>query len=540
MLKTLFDFKRSALTHHTALPRDLKMHPAILGALNQLGLSLSTALGRGKLLGRALFSHYNPRVVSNARNFLFFPLAPKSHAPNRVGRCVTALAFGIIDVAAALLCFQLGFLGVFGDERNLSFQMLDESKRVYVLHLPQSLILATTLIGAVGVLGRNWFAPLIHRLGQKRRPRWWLVVYLVGAALFVSPYLLAAFGVPLSSFAHLTTHLLILGATTMGVGLLFWLALRPRHILIAATFLPTLSAIRWVQDVSWDSSIVQAATINTAASLLKVLGESVRLDPGQPSIAIGDFGVNVGSACSGITGMVMVSAVMVGYILASSKRLHMGRALILIPMAAGLSWTLNAVRITVLLLIGAHVSPQLAVDGFHTNAGWIAFCVLSAVMLVVAENWSWMLRQMPRPASAATSLSTDPAVSQIAPFVVLLLSSLLSGAIFVQPEAGYPLRFFLMAAALFFVRHNYFTEILPVDAVPIVAGALVALVWLGANSGDSSLTLTDILGPASQGAAIQGNRVNGVMPQRGLRGSRHPMPQLSASFGVNPYLAPYG
>jgi exosortase E/protease (VPEID-CTERM system) len=233
---------------------------------------------------------------------------------------------------------------------------------------------------------------------------------------------------------------------------------------------------------------------------LKLLGETVMSDPKQSSIGIGGFGVVVGWGCSGIAGMVMVSAVMAGYILASKKRLKIGGALMLIPLAAGLSWALNAVRITVLLLIGAHVSPQLAVDGFHSNAGWIAFCTLSAAMLFIAENMSWIHRRTAPVAAPTTSVLTDPTVAQIAPFVVLLLSSLLSGAVFLQPESGYPLRFFSMAAALLLFWNRYRAEIGAVDAIPFLAGAVVALVWLGVKAGGSPFTLADILGPASQGA----------------------------------------
>jgi exosortase E/protease (VPEID-CTERM system) len=197
----------------------------------------------------------------------------------------------------------------------------------------------------------------------------------------------------------------------------------------------------------------------------------------------------------------MVSAVMSGYIFALRGRLKIGRALTLIPMAAGLSWVLNGVRIAALLMIGARVSPELAVGGFHSQVGWLAFCVLSALMLFTAENISW-IHQRTKPAMSATPVQNDPVVAQIAPFVVLLASSLLTGAIFVQPESGYPLRCALMAAAVLLFWKNFRTEIGTVDAVPFLGGALVALVWLGVKSGGSPLTVADILGPASEGAVI--------------------------------------
>ena len=70
------------------------------------------------------------------------------------------------------------------------------------------------------------------------------------------------------------------------------------------------------------------------------------------------------SVALGIAGIILMCAVMSGYIVLFRKRLKVERALLLLPIAAGLSWVLNAVRITVLLMIGAYVSPELAVGGF--------------------------------------------------------------------------------------------------------------------------------------------------------------------------------
>ncbi len=248
--------------------------------------------------------------------------------------------------------------------------------------------------------------------------------------------------------------------------------------------------------------VLQAATFSTTALFLQLLGEPVIYDPEQSLIGIDNFSIQVAAGCSGIAGILLVSTVMAGYILAFKEQLKISRALVLIPLAAGLSWVLNGVRIGALLWIGAHVSPELAVDGFHTYAGWLVFCALSAAMLLVAENLSWMRpREIPAAASNMPLLS-DPVVAQIAPFVVLLASSLISGAIFVQPESGYPLRAILMAAAVLLFWKTYRAEIGAVGAVPLLGGTFVALIWLAVKSGGSPLTTADILGPASQAAVI--------------------------------------
>ena len=73
-----------------------------------------------------------------------------------------------------------------------------------------------------------------------------------GAAVFIFPYLLAAAGAPISSFAPWSPYLLILGASMMIIGLLCWLSdieqlqgtLKPRHVLTLIVLIPATDAIK--------------------------------------------------------------------------------------------------------------------------------------------------------------------------------------------------------------------------------------------------------------------------------------------------------
>ena len=297
----------------------------------------------------------------------------------------------------------------------------------------------------------------------------------------------------------------------MIIGLLCWLSdieqlqgtLKPRHVLTLMVIIPAAVAIKeGAAQLGWGVPPLQAATFSTTALFLQLLGEPVVSDPEQSVIGIDNFSVQVTAGCSGIAGIIMVSVVMAGYILMFEEQLKIRRALVLIPLAAGLSWVLNGVRIGALLWIGAHVSPELAVDGFHTYGGWLVFCALSAVMLLIAENLSWIRpREIPA-APSNTPLLSDPVVAQIAPFIVLLVSSLILGAVFVQPESGYPLRAILMGAAVLLFWKSYRAEIGAVDPVPLLGGTFIALVWLAVKAGGSPLTVADILGQVSQAVVI--------------------------------------
>ena len=172
----------------------------------------------------------------------------------------------------------------------------------------------------------------------------------------------------------------------------------------------------------------------------------------------------------------------------------------LVPAAAALSWVFNGVRIAALIMIGAYNSPRLAIEGFHTNAGWIAFCVLAIIMLLAAEKIRWFHHEPKTPAISASSLLSDPVAAQIVPFSMVLCSSLVAAAAFVQPQAAYPLRACLMAGAVLLFWRPYRAEIKKVDVLPVVAGALIATFWLAVRPATEPLTVTDILGPASNSA----------------------------------------
>ncbi|MGO9982781.1 MAG: exosortase E/protease, VPEID-CTERM system [Rhodomicrobium sp.] len=402
---------------------------------------------------------------------------------------------------------------MFASQANLSCRLLGVEYRACKFFegngVPRSLFLSLAIIAAILALGLYDPRPLFYRLEQCRRPAWWLALNAAGAVIFVSPYLLVAAGVPAPDITPLTSSLMVLGAALAGSGLLLWLSgvrelagsLR-RHqvlVLIATVLVPFVTDE--IEAIAWSASALQAATVQTTAFFLEAMGQRVASQPADAIVGIGDFQVIIDHQCSGIAGVALVSAVMGGYVLALREQLWIGRALLLLPAAAALSWLLNGVRIAALLMIGANVSPGLAMNGFHEYAGWITFCVLSALMLFAAENVAWIHREG-RTGQPALPVLSDPVAAQIGPFIVLLLSSLLTSAFFTEPEAGYPLRFALMAVALLAFQKAYRPRIAPIGGLPVLAGAGVAIFWLGAVQGHRALTVADILGPVGSGAAV--------------------------------------
>ncbi|HEX4209732.1 MAG TPA: archaeosortase/exosortase family protein, partial [Candidatus Binataceae bacterium] len=140
-------------------------------------------------------------------------------------------------------------------------------------------------------------------------------------------------------------------------------------------------------------------TFVTVALILHALRLPVVSDPGDNVLGTAHFAVRIAPACSGLEGIVLICAFIAAYLWFYRADYRFPTALILFPAGIVIIWTLNAVRITALILIGQW-SSALAVTGFHTVAGWIFFN-LAALGLVSASHRSGWLTHSSALADAA-------------------------------------------------------------------------------------------------------------------------------------------
>ena len=334
--------------------------------------------------------------MSSGRKASSIPAVPQTWY-----RCSFALAVVIADGLAAALFLGYDILGLYASQDVLSCASLGADRRLCSFlqgnGVPYSVFFSTASIAAIFALGLYNPRPLLCRIEQSTRSRWWLSINAAGVAVFVSPYLFVAAGVPLSDVAPRTPLLLLMGATMAACGLLFWLsdirqlggAVKLHHVAVLVAILLLPFATLEIQTLAWNAAFLQTATIHTTAFLLGLIGQQVVTEPGA-IIGVGDFKVVIDNQCSGIEGIALVCAVAGGYIVTLRKRLWIKRALLIVPLAATLSWLLNGVRIASLLMIGARGLPDLAMNGFHGYSGWLIFCALSTLILFAADNVAWI------------------------------------------------------------------------------------------------------------------------------------------------------
>lgn len=340
--------------------------------------------------------------------------------------------------------------------------------------------------------------------------RVWMLLHLVGVAMIWTPLFLTA-GQDLAAEFHIWWLIWALGSALAAVGGLFWLA-APRDwwLLIAQDrYLPvlvlTVAAI--VPDVAdlllpiWDLSLITEATFAAVYQLLRLFSPTTYADPAAYIIGVETFAVHIARQCSGVEGMALVTAFVFFYGLLFRKDLHLGRYwLTVLPLGILFSVFLNVVRIAVLILIGAHISPDLAVNGFHSYAGWLFFTLLALGLVYLVQKVRWLHRD-PTRHLGAPPVTSDPIAARILPFVVFMFAGIMTQALFSEPALGYPLIVLGLAGSVWVFRNHIRALSWGLDPVGIGAGLAVGLIWVlmaerGSEAGEGiSQALTTLAPP---------------------------------------------
>ena len=54
---------------------------------------------------------------------------------------------------------------------------------------------------------------------------------------------------------------------------------------------------------------------------------------------------------------------------------------------------MNVLRLLLLILVGVHISPELAVGIFHTNAAWVLFIVYFFFYYLIAQKYMYKKKE---------------------------------------------------------------------------------------------------------------------------------------------------
>jgi exosortase E/protease (VPEID-CTERM system) len=253
----------------------------------------------------------------------------------------------------------------------------------------------------------------------------------------------------------------------------------------------------WNLNVMTQGRVLQVLAFRSAAAVLGWMLPSVVVDPATFVLGTERFCVSVEPACSGLEGLGLILIFTVAWLLFFRKENRFPQALVLIPCALAAAWTLNIARLVVLILIGNAGAPEIAMVGFHSQAGWIAFTAVAYLFAMAAGKLRWVRRNpsatfvsgshvsgMGIPALAVSGTRTgtkeeSPATAAyLVPFLAILAASFISRSASGHFEWLYPLRFVAAGWAIWHYRKTYKTIQWRFGWESLAIGAAVFLVWI--------------------------------------------------------------
>jgi hypothetical protein len=140
----------------------------------------------------------------------------------------------------------------------------------------------------------------------------------------------------------------------------------------------------------------------------------------RATLTVGDsrFMVRIGDACSGLEGAGLILAFSLIWVWLFRRECRFPHALVVIPAGMAAMFASNVLRIVALVLIGMAGAPAIAVGGFHSQAGWIAFKGVALALAFTAPRIRW-LRAGASEAPLAVAPALNPSVPYLLPFACI-------------------------------------------------------------------------------------------------------------------------
>ena len=252
-----------------------------------------------------------------------------------------------------------------------------------------------------------------------------------------------------------------------------WLAPVIGFSIAAATF--SLAApLRWIWKPWMD------LTFQAVRTVLSWIRPDVLVDAVTYTIGTQRFSVTISAACSGYEGVALMLLFGATWLWLFRRDFRFPQSLVLIPAGMVAMWILNVVRIAALILIGDAGAQAIALGGFHSQAGWIAFLCMALAFMHASQRISWFAisRRQTRPAAAAKN---DPTAAYLVPFLAILAAGILSSAMTGTFEWAYGLRVVCAAAAILSYRRSYRGVSWRIGWEAPAAGILVFAIWIAAE-----------------------------------------------------------
>ncbi len=195
------------------------------------------------------------------------------------------------------------------------------------------------------------------------------------------------------------------------------------------------------------------ATLHVSALLLRLVTPGTVCRPEDSILGTSTFQVEIAPACSGYEGIALVTVFLSVYLWLFRRQLRFPAALVLLPVGVAVIWLANALRIALLIVVGTWLSPALALGGFHSQAGWLAFLAVSLGLVAVSRRSR--LFQCETATVPQEPTAEEPTTAYVLPLLGLLLTQMITAALHEGFDSLLPLRVLVVGGCLWYYRRQY-------------------------------------------------------------------------------------
>lgn len=242
--------------------------------------------------------------------------------------------------------------------------------------------------------------------------------------------------------------------------LLAWVPARALIVLVMRCSGPIVAVIA-LAAVAWYAGIftlevlgapLQRSTLWLSQAVLGWFVPHVVLDPTHFVFGTERFTVRIESHCSGFEGIGLIWVFLASYLWIFRARLRFPGAFLLLAIGTLAVWFANALRLVALVVIGSFISPDLAVEGFHSVAGLLAVCGVALGTVAVARRMRFFMLADVEQAAGEESNAT---AAYLAPLLAVVAIRMITGAFAGALDLLYPVSVLGAVAVLLAYRRVY-------------------------------------------------------------------------------------
>ncbi|MFT5400425.1 MAG: exosortase E/protease (VPEID-CTERM system) [Gammaproteobacteria bacterium] len=269
----------------------------------------------------------------------------------------------------------------------------------------------------------------------------------------------------------LTGGLWLLGAAPLR----FWTMIcrKEAGAILAAVL---VAAVGWLIYANFETlwAPVTDLTFVLSTSLLQIIYPDLTVHAATKTLGTGQFYVNIVLECAGYEGIGLVLIFTTLYLAIYRDNFRFPQVLWLYPLGIATIWSFNILRIVVIVVLGVSGSADVAMGGFHNQAGWISFSLVTLALLFIAYRIPYFNKNDVK----ARVVGLNLPMALLLPFIVLMAATILTLAMSAGFDWAYPLRVIAVAVAIGLGWRLFALGAPQFRWHSIAAGFLVFLVWL--------------------------------------------------------------